>query len=186
MKLSPARELARRYAAGDLSLEDYRTQRRDLIDAVCAGTQILPLSQSTPHRARPRRRWRILVPLVAMAAIAAAIYFSVSSSRHVSGSGTATQEIKQSGPQLLRAFLEANNWDDASITHFAARWKQLPARERQAARSSYTYPRVSSQLQEQIVSQKAMLELAPDPKAASAHLAHLRQMADLLASDKSG
>lgn len=186
MKLSPARELARRYAAGDLSLEEYRAQRRDLIDAVCAGTETAQHVQTTPYRLRLRRRhWRVLAPIVFVACGAVAISLSVIYGHRPSDSGIAVQEIKQSGPLLLRDFLENNNWDDASVTRFMSSWKKLPGYERQAARNSYTYPRVSSQLQEQIVSQQAMLELAPDPKAAAAHLAHLQQMAALLQTDDS-
>lgn len=186
MKLSPARELARSYAAGDLSLEEYRAQRRDLIDAVCAGTAILQSSQTTPHRQRAYRPyWLVLVSATVVVVAAVAISLWIINGPHASNSGVRVHEIGQNGPQLLREFLEANVWDDASITRFVTRWKQLPAREQQAARNSYTFPRVSSQLQEQIVSQQAMLELAPDPKAATQHLAHLQQMAALLGAAKS-
>ena len=41
MKFSPIRDLARRYAAGELSLDEYRAQRRDLIDGVATGRQRL-------------------------------------------------------------------------------------------------------------------------------------------------
>ena len=190
MKLSPARELARRYAAGDLSFEEYRAQRRDLVDAVCSGAQTLAQAGSTRpqlrSRLRSRRRRRLLLPIAVLVVVAVAVSLAVIYGRHGSDSAVALHETKQSGPLLLREFLAGNAWDDASILRFVDAWKKLPAREREAARNSYTYPRVSSQLQEQIISQQAMLELAPDPKAAAQHLAHLQQMAKLLGANSSG
>ncbi|MBU6421470.1 MAG: hypothetical protein KGL98_03245 [Gammaproteobacteria bacterium] len=191
MKLSPARELARRYAAGDLSFEEYRAQRHDLVDAVCSGAQTLAQAGSTRpqvhSRLRSRKRRRLLLLPIAVVVVAAiAVSLAVIYGQHGSDSAVAVHEAKQSGPLLLREFLAGNAWDDASILHFVDAWKKLPARERQAARNSYTYPRVSSQLQEQIISQQAMLELAPDPKAAAQHLAHLQQMAALLGANNSG
>jgi len=180
MKLSPTRELARRYAAGDLSLDDYRSQRRDLIDGVCSGTQPFQYGQTTSH-IRRKPAWLIWVPLVIVLAAGAAVTLGVMYARHPSESGLRYQVLKQSGSQLLSEFLDANDWSEASITHFVARWKQLPLREQQATRNSYIYPRMTAQLQEQIVSQQAMLEVAPDPKAAVRHLAHLQEMAAQLA-----
>ena len=186
MKLSPARELARRYAAGELSLEEYRAQRRDLIDAVCAGTAMLQVSKTAPHRRHAHRRyWFVLAPLAVVVVVAAAIVVRTTKGQQASALSTSVHKVNPDGSQLLREFLASNDWSDASISGFMASWRQLPARERHAARNSYTYPRVTAELQEQIVSQQAMLELAPNPKAAAEHLAHLQQMAALLGSDQS-
>lgn len=186
MKASAARELARRYAAGDVSLEEYRAQRRDLIDAVCAGTAMLQFSKTAPSRRRSHGRyWIALAPLAVAVVVAAAVSLWATKGQQASALSASVHKASPGGSQLLREFLATNDWSDASIVRFTASWKQLPARERRTARNSYTYPRVSAELQEQIVSQQAMLELAPDPKAAAEHLAHLQQLATLLRSDQS-
>jgi hypothetical protein len=183
MKPSPARELARRYAAGELSLEEYRAQRRYLIDAVCAGTAMLQSSKTAPYpRHSHKRYWFALAPLAVAVVVAAAVGLWAARGQQLSALSASVHKVKPSGSQLLHEFLVANDWSDASIARFMASWRQLSERERHAARNGYTYPRVSAELQQQIVSQQAMLELAPDPKAATEHLAHLQQMATLLGS----
>lgn len=185
MKASLARELARRYAAGELSFDEYRAQRRDLIDTICAGIQTLQYGQTAPHPLNRRKpRWAILASLAIIVAAAVAVSLWAIHTRNSSVSSAPMRTAESTGPYLLRTFTDANDWSEASINHFMQQWQRLPSREQQAARNSYLFPRLVSQLQEQIVSQQAMLELAPDPEAAVQHLTHLRQMATLLGAQK--
>ncbi|MGB9430083.1 MAG: SHOCT domain-containing protein [Gammaproteobacteria bacterium] len=182
MKSSIVRELARRYAAGELSFEEYRAQRRDLINAVTSGEQLLEHGQVRARRSRKRSRlwWLVLIPLAVIIAggIAASLWVT---HRHSSGTHVAHVVTPQeTGASLVRSFIETDDWSDASVNRFLQRWKALPAREQNVAHDSYLFPRLLSQLREQIVSQRAMLELAPDPHAAAAHLSRLEQMAVML------
>ena len=60
------------------------------------------------------------------------------------------------------------------------KWKELPPKERDNARSDYRYPRLVSELQQQIVSQQAMSDLTKNNSETKAELANLRQMANTL------
>lgn len=184
MKPSPVRELARRYAGGELSLEEYRKQRRHLIDAVCAGTLEIEYGEARARQIKSRRRrWLIAIPVVAVIIIAAGIGTRLhmrESGRTHTRTVPAASATQGSGVQLLHNFADANDWSSASIGSFLQQWQKLPANERQAARNSYLFPRLLAQLHEQIVSQQAMLEIAPDPAAAARHLAQLRQFSATL------
>lgn len=183
MKPSPVRELARRYAGGELSLEEYRKQRRHMIDAMCAGTLTIEYGETQPRRLKSRkRRWLIAISAAAVI-IAVGIGATLqlhSSGRRQSRSVPAANAARVSGIQLLHDFADANDWSGASIGNFLQQWQRLPLSERQAARNSYLFPRLLAQLHEQIVSQQAMLEIAPDPAAAARHLTQLQQLSATL------
>lgn len=182
MKPSPVRELARRYAGGELSLEEYRTRRRHMINAVCAGTLRIEYGEANPRRVKTgKRRWLLVIPVVIVIAIGIAMALRFGTPRHAhAGQTTAPQAAAASGTQLVHTFTDSNDWSENSINIFLQHWRKLPVREKQAARNSYLFPRLLEQLHEQIVSQQAMLELAPDPKAARRHLAKLQTLADTL------
>lgn len=182
MKPSPIRELARRYAAGELSLEEYRKQRRHMIDAVCAGTLKIEYGETAPRKIRNRdRRWLLAVPVIVVIAIGVvvALHYAAVYQAHT-GSATPHAAATVSGTQLLHAFTDANDWSTASVSTFLRQWQELPASEKRAARASYLFPRLLAQLHEQIISQQAMLEIAPAPEAATHHLAQLQQLSGAL------
>lgn len=182
MKPSPVRELARRYAAGELSLEEYRRQRRHLIDAVCAGTLKIQYGETEPRKIKSRsQRWLVAIPVVIVITLAVAIAVHSGAGHHThEKAGTEHVVSSVSGTQLLHSFTDANDWSTASVGHFLKQWNQLPAQARHEARGSYLFPRLLAQLHEQIISQQAMLEIAPDPDAAARHLAQLRKLSDTL------
>lgn len=181
MKPSRVRDLARRYAAGELSLDEYRAQRRKLIDGVTAGEQKLDYGEaSVSQRKQPRlRRFSIIGVVVMVIGIAAFLWVEHSHESYLRK--TQTRVVPETGPALVRTFIETNNWSDASLGQFLQNWKALPSHEQKAARGSYLFPRLLSQLREQIVSQQAVVDLAAgtdnDADSASAHLAHLQKLA---------
>ncbi|MGH8397169.1 MAG: hypothetical protein ACRETA_02840 [Gammaproteobacteria bacterium] len=185
MKPSAVRELARRYAAGELSLEEYRTQRRNLIEAVTSGKQRLEYGQPTLSRIkRPQLHWQtffISLTVLVAAGIGSAVWVSHSHNTDTYHAPTSTPV--ETGPSLVRSFVESNDWSDASVEQFMQHWRKLPRREQSAAFRSYLFPRMVSQLQEQVVSQRAMLELAPDRQVAEVHLKHLQHMAAALGAN---
>ncbi len=175
MKSSLIRDLARRYAAGELSLDEYRTQRRDLVDAITTGNHRLEYGEPA---LKPILRIRLLWLITVLLVLAVTAGFVTS--RWLGNSHKPQQRVHApsvTGPMLVRAFLEANDWSDTSLDHFMRRWKALPVSEQQAARHSYLFPRLAAQLQEQIISQEAMVSLTPKTGKATAHLARLQRVA---------
>ncbi|MHB8424365.1 MAG: hypothetical protein ACYDB9_04295 [Gammaproteobacteria bacterium] len=179
MKSSLIRDLARRYAAGELSLDEYRTQRRDLVDAITTGKRQLEYGEpALGSILRTRFLWLIAIPLVL------AVTAGIVTSRWLGNSHAPQEQAHTSpatGPTLIRKFIEANDWSDTSLEHFMHHWQALSAREQRAARHSYLFPRLAAQLQEQIISQKAMIGLTPGTgKTTTAHLARLQRVAATL------
>lgn len=184
MKPSPIRELARRYATGELSLEEYRAQRHKLIDGVTSGQLNLEYGEiSVARHKRPYWLWASAIVLLIAGLVIGT--FALKWHMHASGRQFAkTQNTHASGKAVLQAFITSNDWSDASLVEFLQRWKALPPREQKAAYNSYLFPRLIAQLREQIASQKAVVDLDTGDKSqakrASAHLAHLQQLAVLL------
>ncbi|HVA55991.1 MAG TPA: SHOCT domain-containing protein [Gammaproteobacteria bacterium] len=184
MKPSRIRELASRYAAGEISLDEYRAQRRKLIDGVAAG--LLKLEYGELSIARDKHsnlRWFSGIALL-LTAIGIGIFVWMEHTHRVGQINTQTRIMPESGPGLVRTFIETNDWTDASLMQFLQHWKALSSREQKAAYNSYMYPRLLSQLREQIASQQAVVDLAAGDNHASdparVHLAHLLQLSETL------
>jgi Short C-terminal domain len=185
MKPTRIRELARRYAAGELSLDEYRAQRRKLIDGVTAGLLALEYGEpNSSHNTQSYFLWASgIVVLLATIGIGTSLWVQhVHHRTDMTNVQAGTQA--DSGSALVRTFIDTNDWSDASLKQFMQRWKALPPREQKAAYQSYLYPRLLSQLREQIASQQAVVDLtagdhhASDP--ASVHLANLQQLSSVL------
>lgn len=177
MKGSPLRELAERHAAGEVSLLEYRRLRRELIDGVVAGRR-LPNGQ--PRRPR---RWPLVSTGVVIGAALALVLGLRFAPRHASPHAAAPRAASAAGPALISEFLASHDWQDASLETFLHRWHALPAGERRRARESYLYPRLLSELEQQIAAQRAMQGLSKHPAAGRAHLARLQAMSRALRPD---
>jgi len=182
MKSSQVRELARRYATGQLNQENYRSQRRTLIDAVEKGRQALVYKESGNGVVALRRNSVKFLALSVVAALVAGVAISM-----LLKNGTATHQAAvhaapavpatppAPGSALVRTFLDANDWTDGSLDSFSRRWTALPAEEQAQARVSLMYPRLVSDLRQQITSEKAVAGTGADP-----HLIALQKMAKTL------
>ncbi|HEV2237563.1 MAG TPA: hypothetical protein VGR57_12945 [Ktedonobacterales bacterium] len=184
MKSSQVRELARRYATGQLNQENYRSQRRALIDAVEKGRQALVYKESGNGVAALRRNGVKFLALSVVAALVAGVAISMllknnTASRqtavHAAAAVAVTATPPAPGPGLVRTFLDANDWTDGSLDSFSRRWTALPAEEQAKARISLMYPRLVSDLRQQITSEKAVAGTGADP-----HLMSLQKMAKTL------
>lgn len=185
MKSSQVRELARRYAAGQLNQESYRSQRRALIDAVIGGQQPLVYKEIQAANSMRRGGAKLLaLAVVALVAIGIAVSLALKGSGGTHGSATKTPASVPAapvgpppspGPALVRTFVEANDWNDGSLDTFTHRWVSLPTDEQSKARDSLMYPRLVSELRDQITSEKAVSGGSADP-----HLATLQKMAKAL------
>lgn len=162
MKSSQVRDLARRYAAGQLSQENYRSQRRALIDAIAGGEQVLTYRESKVRsRGRSGRAKLITIAVVVILLVAVALkltWKAASSSRKTPATpvAVAPPPLPAPGPDLVRGFVEANDWSDASLESLSQRWMNLTAEDQGNARQSLMYPRLVTGLRQQITSEKAV------------------------------
>lgn len=187
MKSSQVRELARRYATGQLNQESYRSQRRALIDAVTGGRESLHYKQG-PNGNAPRRMGMRLLALGVAAVLVAGVVVSMllknnneaarrAAARAAAVAVPATPVAAPApGPALVRTFVDTDDWTDSSLDSFSRRWNTLPPDEQNKARASMMYPRLLSDLRQQITSEKAVAgSLGSDP-----HLTALQKMAKTL------
>lgn len=191
MSASSVRDLARRHAAGELSLEDYRSKRHVLIDDIINGRQSLTYGE---HRSVRLPRTYPSSRLVLLAGIAIVVVIIVTLTIWLTGTHTHAVPTVQNtapvsqpnesqtspGPLLVEGFLNSNNWSKTSIRSFIQQWNDLPQKEREIAKQNYRYPRLISELRQQIVSQQAMSGLTKNTDAAKAQLTSLQDMANML------
>lgn len=186
MRSSPIRDLARRYAAGQLSQENYRSQRRLLIDSISSGAQ--PLTYRDDENLVVVRRGSIKLVAIGLvvALLAAAVLFIALRSSAPHKKATVPVAAAQPappppapGPALVSTFVSANDWTDGSLETLLRRWNDLTGDEQTKARDSLDYPRLVSDLRQQISSEKAMLGLG-SAGTSGAHLAELQKVAKTL------
>lgn len=163
MKSSQVRDLARRYAAGQLSQENYRSQRRSLIDAIAGGQQPLSYREQVVKTAAHSGRMKLAaVAVVAVLLVAVGIKFAWKAIRAphktpAEATAAAPAVVALSpGPELVRSFVETNDWTDGSLDHLVLAWGLLPPDEQSKARGSELYPRLVANLRQQMASEKAM------------------------------
>jgi hypothetical protein len=185
MKSSQVRDLARRYATGKLSQENYRNQRRSLIDSITGGTVLLAYREDERKAVRPRFNSKLLgltVVVLIAAGIGVVMMLKHSGSARASGAAQAATAPAPAapptpGPALVRTFVDADDWTDGSLQTFSRRWQDLGPDEQAKARDSMTYPRLLSEVRQQITSEKAV---AGSDGAGDAHLAELQKLAKTL------
>lgn len=189
MSASSVRDLARRHAIGELSLEEYRAKRHALIDDIVNGRQPLTYGELRPPRIHARHLPRFLLLVAAVSVVVAVITLSIWMFSSRTNPVAAAQqnskpqpEISETspGPQLIENFLHTNNWSKDSIQDFMQQWNNLPQKEREIARKDYRYPRLISEVRQQIISQRAMSGLTKNAGDAKTQLASLQDMATML------
>jgi hypothetical protein len=183
MKASQVRDLARRYAAGQLSQENYRSQRRVLIDAISAGEQALAYRETAvrmPGRSGKIKLMAVTAVVILLVAVALKLTWRAArSSRKPAPTSTAPAPppLPAPGPDLVRDFVEANDWSDGSLEGLSQHWMNLTAMDQGNARQSLMYPRLVTGLREQITSEKAV---AGAMGGQDAHLMELTKVAKTL------
>ncbi|HEY3645446.1 MAG TPA: hypothetical protein VGM16_08920 [Gammaproteobacteria bacterium] len=189
MKYSQVRDLARRYATGKLSQENYRNQRRALIDSITGGG--VQLAYRSDERAAARKHSNTkLLGLTAVVLVAAGIGVVMllrhSSQGHAPGSAQAATvaaaipALPAPGPDLVRSFVETDDWTDGSLRIFEQRWQNLGTDEQAKAKDSPVYGRLLSAVRQQVDSEKAV---AGSDVAGDAHLTELQKLAKTLGAN---
>jgi hypothetical protein len=186
VKSSQVRDLARRYATGKLSQENYRNQRRLLIDSVTGDRVLLAYREDERTKiGRPRSNTRLLGLTVAVligAGIAAVLVLRHNARVQATAQASAAQAATVApppapGPSLVKVFVEADDWTDSSLQTFERRWQSLGADEQAKAKDSLMYPRLVSGVHQQINAEKAV---AGNATASDAHLMELQKLAKTL------
>jgi hypothetical protein len=186
MKSSQVRDLARRYATGKLSQESYRSQRRSLIDSITDGS--VALAYREDERAAPRRRFDskllgLTAVVLIVVGVGGVLAIRHAGSAHSSGTAQAATAAAAPvappapGPDLVRSFVDTDDWTDGSLQNFSRRWQGLGSDEQTKARESLMYPRLMSEVRQQIDSEKAV---AGSDSAGDAHLMELQKLAKTL------
>lgn len=185
MRSSQVRDLARRYAAGKLSQESYRSQRRALIDSITGGGVQLSYRSDERKAVRSRSGAKVL-GVAAGALIIVCIIMVVLLKRwsHAHGQSAATVAAAPAapaapGPDLVRGFIETDDWTDVSLQSFERRWLGLGADEQAKAKDSPMYGRLLSEVRQQVDSEKAIAGGA----GSDAHLMELQKLAKTLGAD---
>jgi|GEM_PF-6995116 len=188
MRSSQVRDLARRYATGKLSQESYRSQRRSLIDSITGGTVALAYREEKPPVKRPRFDSKLVgLTVVVLIAVGVGVVLAIkrSDAAHAPASGTAQAAVAPAapvvpqapGPALVHTFVDADDWTDGSLQSFERRWQSLGTDEQAKAKDSLTYPRLVSEVRQQIDSEKAV---TGSNSAGDAHLTELLKLAKIL------
>ena len=183
MKSSQVRDLARRYAAGQLSQENYRGQRRALIDSIASGQQPLAYHEmrvKSPGRHTRMKLIAVAVAVVLLLGVALKLGWKTLRGTHktaapAASTALALPPLPAPGPDLVSGFVDANDWSDASLQGLEHRWVALPSEDQGKARDSMMYPRLVANLRQQITSEKAVANGGPD-----LHLAELNKLAKTL------
>jgi hypothetical protein len=185
MKSSQVRDLASRYATGKLSQESYRSQRRALIDSITAGGAQLAYRSDERAVAKPRSKVRplgIAVVVLIAGGIGAALLLRHSDRVHTPGGVQAATvaapvAVAAPGPDLVRTFVETDDWTDGSLRNFERRWDGLGVDEQAKAKDSPVYGRLMSEVRQQVDSEKAV---AGGDAGSDAHLVELQKLAKTL------
>lgn len=185
MKSSQVRDLARRYSTGKLSQESYRSQRRSLIDSITGDQVQLTYRQDERVKsARPRFNTKFL-GLVMVAIVVAGIFVVLFLRHNAKGEGGAQAATAQApaaappapGPDLVRSFVETDDWSDMSVKNFELHWQSIGSDEQAKAKDSPVYGRLVSAVRQQIDAEKAV---AGSDSANDAHLTELQKLAKIL------
>lgn len=169
MHASPLRQLAKRYAAGNLGREDYLNQRRALLNAYSNGKTIDYRTHRPIVLVRGRRRLRPLifstVFFIAIISIVGAWWLSPFTGNDKPGTD-AKQTTKQltAGEQLLRELLADNDWSQRRLQVFKENWGNLSNFERETARRSLWYRRLVAKTQKELQEIKALQAIDPNPQ----------------------
>jgi len=183
VRVSPVRDLARRYASGQLSQENYRAQRRVLIDAITADAQPLTYREERIPAFGKHGRMKIALAgaVVMLVAVIFGLVWKTTAAKHAATTThtAAAPPTSDPGQELVHGFVETNDWTDPSLLDFLQRWQALSSASQKQAKGGPDFAMLASGLRQQLTSEKALAKLAV-PTNTDLHLVNLQKMADLL------
>jgi len=144
------RDLARRYAAGNLAVADYRAQRSQLINNYVQDKQPITYRETRPVLLVTPQRWRRYWPVAAGTALVLALIigstiFYTPDSAVEKTATVAAAPANDSAVTLVRNFLNGGDWSDAHLLEFELAWNALTPFERETARRSPWFRRLETE-----------------------------------------
>lgn len=164
MKYSPLRDLARRYAAGNLAAADYRTQRSQLINNYVQDKQPIAYRETRPVLLVTPRRWQRYWPaaagtvLVLVLIIGSSIFYTPGNTTQKSAP-ISTAPANDTAATLVRDFLKSGDWSDAHLLEFELAWNALTPFERETARRSPWFRRLETETRRRLQAADTIMEL---------------------------
>lgn len=171
MRASPLRELARRYAAGNLRREDYLAQRSQLIRAYVSGRQAIAYRDARPVvlvRQRALNGWLIALAAGVPLLLALLIWLALPARPPDAPTGTnaaAQQRADATGEKLIAGFLNEGDWSESRLQAFELDWMELTPFQRETARRSPWYRRLDAAVHRKLGELDALQALQEDPRA---------------------
>lgn len=207
------RELAKDFAQGKISREEYRKERTELIKGIVDGSIDVPdrdflapipppsedditaqgpdydpfatteiavtkpgskKKQTSANRPTPPREssdpvhkpfpiWTFAILSVAVLVLIIAItaLFIYSSENTESPESTVTEQpaVGQAANQLIKLFIQGNNWQAENLEKFRRNWEKIGPAERQAAQDLPVMNQLKNAIYKQLLEERAMIAL---------------------------
>ncbi len=164
MKYSPLRDLARRYAAGNLAAADYLAQRSQLINNYIQGKQSIAYRETRPVLLVTPQRWQRYWPVAAgvvlvLALIVGSTIFYTPDTIVQKTTSTATAPSNNTAATIVREFLNGGDWSDAHLLEFELAWNALTPFERETARRSPWFRRLETETRRRLQAADTLMDL---------------------------
>jgi len=199
------RALSKGYAQGTYTLEEYRRQRTELIDAIVAGEAPIvkyeapppppaePATTEIPRTERPSAAEPSGPPvkliagaagLIVIAVVAAVVLWPKGEPPESRPATAPAPQIVETPPEptavelLINGFLEADDWQTETLQSFRAKWDALGVIDPAAAADSESYRRFADAIYAQIVEEQAAADVGHEAAVDQQHA--LLELAQLL------
>lgn len=164
MKYSPLRDLARRYAAGNLAVADYRAQRSQLINSYVENKQTIAYRETRPVLLVTPQRWRRYWPVavgtaLVLALIIGSTVFYTPDDKAEKVATVSSAPVNDTAATLVRDFLNSGDWSDARLLEFELAWNALTPFERETARRSPWFRRLETETRRRLQAADTIMEL---------------------------
>jgi septal ring-binding cell division protein DamX len=169
---SQLRKLAAEFADGRVPAAEYRTRRRELIDAIVAGHVAIerevppaPTAPAQPLDAAPSRRdlpWPLILAGASALCVALLVWLLWPSAPQPDEAPPPPVVLAPEVPRsrtLVESFLALRDFGAASIAQFESEWLALPETERSDARSQLWFRSLVRALHDEVKTQKALAGL---------------------------
>lgn len=157
MKVSPLRDLTRKFAAGGMDEQAFRSERRALIDGIVAGRiplEYRDISGKPAGSAKgPNRRKPVLVagmiglPVLLVTALLLQL---LNAPEPVESPAPVVVAETNPGIEMIREMLKENEWDESGLAEMETTWSSLSAFQRETARRSNWHKRIVDETETRI------------------------------------